>query len=208
MLMSSIRFVGPLCLSLLAACASVEPAPPQASAALPDVVATVEPPAVSVAQNTERMPEPTASPVTPTPSAAPSGVKPASPTVTAPTKAPAVSAPPPKKINTAPVVSAPQGPPPLDLKALESKLKETKAIGLFTKLSLKNQVDDLLDEFRAYYKGQRKATLAELRQPYDTLMLKVLALLQDGDPPLAQEISTSREAIWGVLADPVKFSSL
>ena len=36
----------------------------------------------------------------------------------------------------------------LDLSALEQRLRDTRAIGLFTKLSLKNQVDDLLAQFR------------------------------------------------------------
>jgi biotin operon repressor len=40
------------------------------------------------------------------------------------------------------------------------------------------------------------------------LILKVLSLLQDSDPALARTISASREAIWGILADPEKFNSL
>lgn len=102
----------------------------------------------------------------------------------------------------------PTSPPPLDLTALKQRLRETSAIGVFTKLALKNQVDDLLDRFRAFYRGQVKMTLPELRQSYDLLVLKVLALLQDSDPPLAKEIATSREAIWGLLADPQKFATL
>jgi len=95
--------------------------------------------------------------------------------------------------------------PALDLGALEQRLKETRAIGLFTKLSLKNQVDDLLNQFRAFHGKQAATSLAELRQRYDGLLLKVLSLLQDGDPALATAISSSREALWGILADPVKF---
>src|ERR1700730_17084366 len=95
--------------------------------------------------------------------------------------------------------------PALDLGALEQRLKETRAIGLFTKLSLKNQVDDLLNQFRAFHGKQGATTLAELRQRYDLLLLKVLSLLQDGDPALAAAISSSRETLWGILADPVKF---
>jgi type IV secretory pathway TrbL component len=95
--------------------------------------------------------------------------------------------------------------PALDLGALEQRLKETRAIGLFTKLSLKNQVDDLLNQFRAFHGRQGATSLAELRQRYDGLLLKVLSLLQDGDPALATAISSSREALWGILADPVKF---
>ncbi len=98
--------------------------------------------------------------------------------------------------------------PALDLTGLEKQLKETKAIGILTKLTLKNQVDDLVSQFRAYYRGRLKSSLAELRRPYDLLILKVVALLQDGDPPLAQTIVASRESIWGILSDPVKFAAL
>jgi hypothetical protein len=94
---------------------------------------------------------------------------------------------------------------PLDLESLGTRLKQTRAIGMLTKLSLKNQVDDLLAKFRAYHSRQGAATLPELRRSYDMLLLKVLSLLQDSDPPLARDIVQSRAAIWGILADPKKF---
>ncbi|MDP8984476.1 MAG: hypothetical protein M3N97_05440 [Pseudomonadota bacterium] len=101
------------------------------------------------------------------------------------------------------------GPPALDLSALEQRLKDTRAIGVFTKLSLKNQVDDLLARFRAFHQSSTKSPPpADLRHQYDSLMVKVLALLQNGDPQLASAISSSREAIWGILADPEKFSKI
>ena len=112
-----------------------------------------------------------------------------------------------KKPSATPSSGKP-GAPPLDLTALETRLKETKAIGVFTKIALKNQVDDLLNQFRVYYQRQDKTAPAELRQPYDRLLLKVLSLLQDGDPELARAIVASREAIWGILADPAKFATL
>jgi hypothetical protein len=96
----------------------------------------------------------------------------------------------------------------LDLKALEQRLRETPAIGVLTKLTLKNQVDDLLDRFRAFHEGKGGATLVGLRQSYDLLIMKVLSLLQDSDPVLARDIVTSREAIWSLLADPGKFATL
>ena len=98
--------------------------------------------------------------------------------------------------------------PALDLKSLEARLRETKAIGVFTKLSLKNKVDDLLSQFREFHQGKGGSKLSELRQSYDLLIMKVLSLLQDSDPPLARDIVTSREAIWGLLADPAKFATL
>jgi hypothetical protein len=114
---------------------------------------------------------------------------------------PAVVAPP-LKSNNSPAAAT------LDLAELETRLKDTHAIGVFTKLSLKNQVDDLLDEFRLFYKGSRKNPSVELRQHYDVLLVKVLSLLKDGDPALAAAVSSSREAIWAILADPDKFAKL
>ena len=73
-----------------------------------------------------------------------------------------------------------------------------------TKLSVKNQSDDLLEKFRAYH-TQQAPPLSELRRSYDMLFLKLLALLQVGDPPLAKDIDRSRAAIWEILADPRKF---
>ena len=77
---------------------------------------------------------------------------------------------------------------------------------MFTKLSLKNQVDDLLGQFRAFHRGQSPPTLPQLRQRYELLLLKVVTLLQDGDAPLAAAISSSREAIWQILTDPQKLA--
>jgi len=109
--------------------------------------------------------------------------------------------------KAAAVSSAPQvAPAPLDFKSLATRLRETKAIGVLTKLSLKNQVDDLVDKFRAYHKRQGTATLAQLRRDYDMLLLKVLSLLQDSDPSLARDIVKSRAAIWSILEDPRKFT--
>jgi len=99
-------------------------------------------------------------------------------------------------------------PPPLDLKGLEQRLRDTRAIGLFTKLSLKNQVDDLLAQFKAFHQGQSGVTLGQLRQKYELLLIKVVTLLQDGDPALASAVSSSREAIWAVLTDPQKFAAI
>ena len=109
------------------------------------------------------------------------------------------------KATQAPAASPPAA-APLDFASLGTRLRQTKAIGTLTKLSLKNQVDDLLGKFRAYHKRQGTATLPELRRSYDMLLLKVLSLLQDSDPPLARDIVQSRAAIWGILADPRKFT--
>jgi hypothetical protein len=153
-------------------------------------------------------PSPTASPRTEAETAAsvsPPAAPLSPPAAKAAPRAPAVQGA--KKDSTAPDV-AKQKAPPLDLASLEMRLKETKAIGVLTKIALKNQVDDLLDQFRNFYQGKLKTTLAELRRPYDLLVLKVLSLLQDSDPALASAIVASREAIWGILSNPAKFATI
>jgi hypothetical protein len=177
------HIVGLLFLLLTVGCAKVERTPLQTGA----------PPAVAV--------EPSM-----TPSTKLSVAKTESPETKTPAKAPAEQ--PGKKPSATPSPEKKETSPPLDLTALETRLKETKAIGVFTKIALKNQVNDLLDQFRAYYQGQIQTTLAELRQPYDRLLLKALTLLQDDDPELARAIVASREAIWNILADPAKFATL
>jgi hypothetical protein len=104
--------------------------------------------------------------------------------------------------------AAPPSAASLDLSALQQRLRDTRAIGLFTKLSLRNQVDDLLAQFRAFYQGGSGFTLGELREKYELLLMRVVSLLQDADPALAGAVLDSRAAIWAVLSDPQKFAAL
>src|SRR5688572_7834013 len=131
------------------------------------------------------------------------------PPVKAPAKtsAPAAVRPAPQAKAAPPPVATAQA-PQLDVTSLIERLRETDAIGVMTKLALKNQVDDLLKKFRLHYQGAQKTSVTELRQPYNMLVLKVLSLVQDKDPSLARSISNSREAIWGMLADRDKFNSI
>jgi hypothetical protein len=131
------------------------------------------------------------------PAAAASGAPPAAAGSAASATTPAAAAPPPAASAAA-----------LDLNGLEQRLRDTRAIGVFTKLTLKNQVDDLLGKFKSFHQGQSRVTLAQLRQQYEVLLLKVISLLQDDDPSLASAVSSSREAIWGVLTDPKKFANI
>jgi hypothetical protein len=104
--------------------------------------------------------------------------------------------------------AAPTAARPTDqLASLGQRLRDTKAIGVFTKISLKNQVDDLLTQFRAFHQ-EGAGVLTELREKYSLLLLKVLALLQASDPVLARAVAASREAIWSLLEDPAKFATL
>ena len=198
---------------LAVGCAGVKQsaAPSAPAVAPPAPTASTTPGAAAVAAPTAPAattppPQPAASPASPDRAAAKPAAKPAAPEAKASAKPGAAPAPPSAKAAPAPVAKA--AAPPLDLKALETELRETKAIGVMTKLSLKNQVDDLLSQFRAFYQGKLKTTLAELRRPFDLLVLKLLSLLQDSDPTLAAAIVASREAIWGILSDRTRFASL
>ena len=107
-----------------------------------------------------------------------------------------------------PATPAAPAPAPLALDTLEQRLKDTPAIGVFTKLTLKNQVDELVDRFRDHHAGRGGASMSQLRQSFEQLLGKVQSLLKDGDPNLATAIAQSREAIWSVLTDPAKFAKL
>jgi hypothetical protein len=102
----------------------------------------------------------------------------------------------------------PAAPPTLGLSDIEQRLRDTHAIGVFTKLSLKNQIDDLLGQLRAYQLKPTVASLPELRHRYDELLQKVIGLLRSGDPSLAKDISSSREAIWSLLTNSTTISQL
>jgi hypothetical protein len=179
------RGVGVLFALLLGACAT-PPAPPHSVPEAPGV------------------PEPQAQAATAPAATAPAATAAAATAPAKPAAKPALA----KAPAPAPTPAAQAVAPMLDLKALEQQLKATKAIGVLTKLSLKNQVDDLLEKFRSFYAGRLQPSLAELRGPFDMLLMKVLSLLQDGDPVLARSIHASREALWGILADRESFQKL
>jgi len=185
----------------------VEPVPPVMEQPAP-TAENAAPPAVTV-------PPPASSPAPP-PSAAKNKVSsPRNSARTATSAVPVAAAPAPAP-TAAPVpapTSAPSEPrastqPTLDLNSLEQRLRDTHAIGVFTKLSLKNQVDDLLKSLRAFHGGAPKPPLEALRESYELLLLKVVTLLQSGDPQLAATVSSSRDALWALLADPKKFAQI
>lgn len=183
------------CALLLVACSTATPPPKAAEPAAPAAAPAAKAEAPKAAPAPPPAPVAKAEALT-KPSAAPK----------APPKA-AAAKPPPAPAAPAPAAAAPAVPKPsLDLKTLEQRLKDTDAIGVLTKLSLKNQVDDLVGRFRTFHAGTRPPTLVELRPAFDLLLMKVMSLLQDRDTRLASDIHASRESIWAVLADRDQFA--
>ena len=169
--MSATRIVGLLFVLLAAGCAGLERVPPgeppqigvaRGASVAPEPVgppvqpmnkgSTPEPPQAGATESTTIAVQPIDPPAAPsvTPSTGQVAAKADSPAPKTPAKLVAPPVPTervPKKESAAPT-PAKQAPPPLDLKSLETRLKETEAIGVFTKLALKNQIDDLLDHIQ------------------------------------------------------------
>lgn len=89
---------------------------------------------------------------------------------------------------------------------LKVQLRKSRAIGFFTKLELRNQVNDLLNDFQKYHESDGRLTIDELKERFDLLLLKIMTLLQDDDPELHQEIVTARTGLWDILVDRNKFA--
>jgi hypothetical protein len=199
------RFIAFLCLAVAAGCASAPRDPaPGASEPVPQVVEPlpIEPPAIEAREEPAVLAEPL--PTEPLPTEPPKREEASLPRVPPPSKPaapPAAKAP--AKPAAPPPAAASKPAPALDVASLKARLKDTDGIGVLAKLALKNQMDDLLKQLRATHAG--KASAAPLRPVYDTLIAKAVSVLHDGDPGLAGTIAQSREAIWDLLADPVKF---
>lgn len=91
--------------------------------------------------------------------------------------------------------------PQINVSALKKRLRTTHAIGLFTKLAIRNDITDLTDLIKRY---RKKSTLTdklnEIRAHFDGLLLKIVALL-DEDPDLSRDLYVGREQIWQSLLE-------
>src|SRR5262245_16195035 len=97
---------------------------------------------------------------------------------------------------------------PLDVASLRVRLKDTPAIGLVVKLRLKSEIDHLVNDLAAFHAGRSSETLDGLHARYDELVLRVAALLEQGDASLAHDLTVSAEDLWTTLADSRQFASL
>jgi hypothetical protein len=171
-----------------------------ACAAIAALLACDEPRTV-VSREPAEPPSTTEPPAPAPPPAAPPPIAseaPAAPPAPAPAPAPS------------PEPAAPAAPPAesaISLEELETRLKQTSAIGTFSKLALKNDIDDLVDDLRSYH-ARKEGDLDVLHQRYEALVLKVMTLLEEDEPDLALALGRSRERIWQRLVDPVEFAKL
>jgi hypothetical protein len=92
-----------------------------------------------------------------------------------------------------------------ELDELYEQLTQTKAIGVFAKLSIKNNVTRLHKSLAVYHQGDRPPSLEELRERYDLMVQEILILVQEKDPELARIIHEARLLLWSYLSDPEKY---
>ncbi len=88
-----------------------------------------------------------------------------------------------------------------NIDVLVERMKQTDAIGVISKLSLKNKVDDLLEQANKIKTAEPDTDFSqaklELRENFEGLILKTVALLNKGeDFALAEDIYLAREELW------------
>ncbi len=103
--------------------------------------------------------------------------------------------------NNAPDQSAQMDP---KLEELIDRFAKTKAIGVFTKLSLQTNVTRLRNSFTDYHQGKQPPSIEELRERFDLMVQEMMILVQDKDPELARDLYTSRLLLWSYLSSSEK----
>jgi hypothetical protein len=93
----------------------------------------------------------------------------------------------------------------VDLDMLAEGLKHSNAVGTFEKLRLKSAIDGLIERFKAFHRGARQFTLAELQEQYDLLMMRIATQLQNKDLALHGQLCNAWHAIWSDLQDRHRF---
>ena len=93
----------------------------------------------------------------------------------------------------------------VDLQLLADMLADTKAVGLFTKLSLKKDIEKMLLRLSKFHDGKSKFTLEQLEEQYNLLLMKIAIHLQDNDLTLHRHLCNAWLEIWEDLRDFDRF---
>jgi len=89
----------------------------------------------------------------------------------------------------------------ISMDELVEHLKETKAIGFFTKLAIRSDVIGFQDEVQKMRKkNQLKEKMGSVKASFDGLLLKIMALLEK-DPDLSKKIYLARHSIFKSLME-------
>ena len=93
----------------------------------------------------------------------------------------------------------------VDLEILADMLARTTAVSLFTKLSLKKDINKVLARMEEYHAGQGKFSLEQLEEQYNLLLMKIAAHLQDKDLKTHRHLCNAWLVIWEDLKNPERF---
>lgn len=89
----------------------------------------------------------------------------------------------------------------IDVGKLIQRLKDSRAIGFFTKLAIRGDILDLKHKVDRYrQEGTLEEHLQEVRREFDGLLLKIMALLE-ADPTLSRDVYLARDQIWSNLLE-------
>jgi hypothetical protein len=91
------------------------------------------------------------------------------------------------------------------LDELLERFNRTEAIGIYTKLSVANNVTRLNKSFGLYHQGKRPPTIEELKESYDLMVQEIILLVQNKDPELARDFYAANSLLWSYLSDPDKY---
>lgn len=93
----------------------------------------------------------------------------------------------------------------VDLQVLADMLAKTRAVGMFTKLGLKKDIDKMLFRLNQFHNGNSKFTLEQLEEQYNLLLMKIAIHLQDNDLTLHRHLCNAWLVIWEDLRDFDRF---
>ena len=91
---------------------------------------------------------------------------------------------------------------------LVEQIADSKSIGLFTKLALKQDSKDLLKKMSSYHSGIGDSSLEELHERYNVMVHKLIIVIRKKDKELAGSVADARDNLWDVLSDETKFSRM
>ncbi|GEM_PF-3858827 len=89
----------------------------------------------------------------------------------------------------------------ISMDELVKRLKNTKAIGFFTKLAIRSDVLGFQDKVKKMRENKQiKDKMKDIKASFDGLLLKIIALLEK-DPDLSKEIYLARHSIFKSLLE-------
>ena len=92
-----------------------------------------------------------------------------------------------------------QGSVGVSMEVLKQRLKNSNAIGMFSKLEIRSDIVGLADDIHRYRtQGVLESRLGEVRNDFDGLIVKIVKMLE-ADPVLSRDIYAGRESIWSSL---------